>query len=77
VTGDQGGYEEHVELVPVTQVGTEGEASMVIGQLESEGIRAMANPPLGTPGARGWQQRVVLVRPQDADRAREILAGDG
>ena len=77
MSSGEGGFEEHVELVPVTQVGTEGEASMVIGQLESEGIRAIANPPLGTPGARGWQQRVVLVRPQDADRAREILASDG
>jgi hypothetical protein len=70
-------FEEHVELVAVTEVGSEGEAAMVIGRLESEGIRAMANPPLGTPGARGWQQRILLVRPEDADRAREILASDG
>jgi hypothetical protein len=69
-------FEEHVELTVVSEVGTEGEAAMVIGRLEAEGIRAIANPPLGTPGARGWMQRVVLVRAEDADRARQALAAD-
>lgn len=70
------GFEENVELTVVSEVGSEGEAAMAIGRLEAEGIRAMANPPLGTPGARGWMQRVVLVRAEDAGRAREILAAE-
>ncbi len=70
------GFEEHVELTVVSEVGTEGEAAMVIGRLESEGVRAVANPPIGTPGARGWMQRVVLVRTEDATRAREVLASE-
>ncbi len=69
-------FEENVELAVVSEVGSEGEAAMVIGRLEAEGIRAVANPPIGTPGARGWMQRVVLVRSEDLERAREALAAE-
>jgi hypothetical protein len=69
-------FEEHVELTVVREAGTEAAAAMVIGRLEAEGIRAVANPPLGTPGGRSWMQRVVLVRSADVDRAREVLVAE-
>jgi len=65
-----------MELVPVTTVGDEGLANIVKGVLDQAGIEAM----IGGGGAAGAYPTPVanpyhiLVREEDAERAREVLA---
>jgi hypothetical protein len=69
--------EEGTELVHIADAESELEASMVVGRLESAGIGSVVNPPLGTPGPTFEIKRAVLVRPEDAARAGELLADGG
>jgi hypothetical protein len=60
--------------VAVTVVPTQGEADVICGLLESEGIEAKAREMVadGTPGAfPGWHE--IMVRRADVDRARELI----
>ncbi len=65
-----------MELVTVMTVGDEGLANVVKGVLEQAGIEAM----VGGGGAAGAYPTPVanpyhlLVREEDAERAREVLA---
>ena len=65
-----------MELVTVMTVGDEGLANIVKGVLEQVGIEAM----IGGGGAAGAYPTPVanpyhlLVREEDAERAREVLA---
>ncbi len=65
-----------MELVPVMTVGDEGLANIVKGVLEQAGIEAM----IGGGGAAGAYPMPtanpyhVLVREEDAERARGVLA---
>ena len=65
-----------MELVPVTTVGDAGSANLVKGVLEQAGIEAM----IGSSGAEGAYPTPtvnpyhILVREEDADRARDVLA---
>jgi len=65
-----------MELVPVTTVGDEGLANIVKGVLDQAGIEAMisgggAAGAYPTPVANPYH---ILVREEDAERAREVLA---
>ena len=65
-----------MELVPVMTVGDEGLANIVKGVLEQAGIEAMiggggAAGAYPTPMANPYH---ILVREEDAERAREVLA---
>jgi hypothetical protein len=65
-----------MELVPVTTVGDAGLANLVRGVLEQAGIEAM----IGSSGAEGAYPTPtanpyhILVREEDVDRARDLLA---
>lgn len=65
-----------MELVPVTTVGDAGLANVVKGVLEQAGIEAM----IGSGGAEGAYPTPtanpyhILVREEDAERARDVLA---
>jgi hypothetical protein len=67
---------EDGELVEVAQAANEPEAAIIIGRLETAGIRAISNPGTGPEawGKDAWVRRSVLVRSQDAAPARELLA---
>lgn len=66
------------ELVTVGVAASEGEAVSLVGLLESAGIDAIyrvTNTGAGALG--GWAAgapQEILVRPEDAEAAREILA---
>ena len=68
------------ELVRVTVVDNEPEADLTVSMLGNEGIRAMWRPTTaaaaglgaGTSGMMGPLE--ILVRSEDAERARELLA---
>ena len=65
------------ELVAVDTVGTEFEADAVCGLLREAGIECLhrgTTMSAGVLGGVGQGAREVLVRPQDAERAREVLA---
>jgi hypothetical protein len=66
---------DDVELVEIAEAANETEASIIIGRLETAGIRAMSNPGMGSHGwgKDAWVHRSVLVRSEDAERARELL----
>jgi hypothetical protein len=65
-----------MELVPVSTVGDAGLANLIRGVLEQAGIEAM----IGSSGAEGAYPTPtvnpyhILVREEDADRARDVLA---
>jgi len=65
-----------MELVPVTTVGDAGLANVVKGVLEQAGIETM----IGSGGAEGAYPTPtanpyhILVREEDAERARDVLA---
>jgi hypothetical protein len=65
-----------MELVPVTTVGDAGLANLIKGVLEQAGIEAMiggtgTEDVYPTPTVNPFH---VLVREEDEDRAREVLA---
>ncbi|MCX6362933.1 MAG: DUF2007 domain-containing protein [Actinobacteria bacterium] len=65
-----------MELVPVTTVGDAGLANLVRGVLEQAGIEAViggtgTEDVYPTPMVNPYH---ILVREEDADRAREVLA---
>ena len=65
-----------MELVPVTTVGDAGSANLVKGVLEQAGIEAViggtgTEDVYPTPTVNPYH---VLVREEDADRARDVLA---
>jgi hypothetical protein len=65
------------ELVAVETVGTEFEADAVCGLLREAGIECMhrgTTMSAGVLGGLGQGAREVLVRAEDAERAREALA---
>jgi hypothetical protein len=65
------------DLVAVDTVGTEFEADAVCGLLREAGIECMhraTTMSAGVLGGVGQGAREVLVRPADAERAREVLA---
>jgi hypothetical protein len=65
------------DLIALETVGTEFEADIVCGALRDAGIRCMHQATAmgaGTvDGMPGGGPRVVLVRPEDAARARDVL----
>ena len=65
------------DLVALETVGTEFEADIVCGVLRDAGIRCMhqatARGAGQLDGMPGGGPRVVLVRPEDAARARDVL----
>jgi hypothetical protein len=68
------------DLVRVAIVQNEPEAELAIGLLKTEGIRAMWRPTNFAAGgvSGGWVTGEigpveVLVRPEDAERAKELL----
>ncbi|HVW45411.1 MAG TPA: DUF2007 domain-containing protein [Solirubrobacterales bacterium] len=66
------------ELVQVAYTDTREEAALVRGLLREEGIRSLArqatlNAPTIGMGLLTRTARRVYVRPEDADRARELL----
>ena len=69
-----------VDLVRVAVVGNEPEAELTVSFLGTEGIRAMwRGTSLGAMGGVAVAGAVagpieVLVRPEDAERASELLA---
>jgi hypothetical protein len=69
---------EDDELVAVAEAANEGEAAIIVGRLETAGIRAISNPGTGAQawGKDAWVRRTVLVRAEDAAAARELL-GEG
>ena len=71
------------ELVPVAVVGSDPEAEMALALLRTEGIEAATRS--ANLGASGWAGASItgvggpveiLVRAEDADRARELLETD-
>jgi hypothetical protein len=65
-----------MELVPVTTVGDAGLANIVKGALEQAGIEAViggsgTEDVYPTPTVNPYH---ILVREEDEDRAREVLA---
>ncbi len=66
--------EGHEELIKVFDTDKESEAMVVRGLLESEGVEAMIQnreaPQDILPGVGGV---VILVRPDEAEEAREII----
>ena len=67
------------ELVVVETVGTEFEADAVCGLLRDAGIECMhrgTTMSAGMLGGVGQGASEVLVRAEDAERAREALAAD-
>ena len=65
-----------MELVPVTTVGDAGLANVVKGVLEQAGIEAViggtgTEDVYPTPTANPYH---ILVREEDAERARDVLA---
>jgi Putative prokaryotic signal transducing protein len=68
------------ELVRLTIAGSEPEAEAIRGLLDTEGIPSMQRPTDFSAGALdGWAAggaREVLVRPEDLERARELVEGD-
>jgi Putative prokaryotic signal transducing protein len=65
------------ELVAVETVGTEFEADAICGLLREAGIECMhrgTTMSAGVLGGVGQGAREVLVRADDAERAREALA---
>ena len=65
-----------MELVPVTTVGDAGLANLVRGVLEQAGIEAMiggtgTEDVYPTPTVNPYR---ILVREEDADRARDVLS---
>jgi hypothetical protein len=69
------------EVVKLTEAGSEPEAVEICGYLESNGIKAMYDTG-GVTGPGGISQiggsfgggQEILVRAEDAERARELLA---
>jgi hypothetical protein len=67
------------ELVVVETVGTEFEADAVCGLLREAGIECMhsgATTTGGVLGGLGQGVREVVVRAEDAERAREALTDE-
>jgi hypothetical protein len=67
------------ELVVVETVGTEFEADAVCGLLREAGIECMhhgATTTGGVLGGVGQGVREIVVRAEDAERAREALADE-
>jgi hypothetical protein len=67
------------ELVVVETVGTEFEADAVCGLLREAGIECMqrgAATTGGVLGGVGQGVREIVVRAEDAERAREALADE-
>jgi hypothetical protein len=69
------------ELVGLTIVSGEPEAELLRGLLATEGIDSMQRPTNFAAGALdGWAAagaREILVRPEDLETARELIAGEG
>jgi hypothetical protein len=64
------------DIVKLTEVGTEIEASMICGALEANGIHAVydgGNSQALGGGAPFFGRQEILVRAEDLERAREIL----
>jgi Putative prokaryotic signal transducing protein len=71
------------DLVSVAEASSEMEAAMICGYLESNGIEASSDgggvfQPLGVTlragAGPGVRRQEILVRPEDAERARQLLA---
>jgi hypothetical protein len=69
------------EVVKIAEADNEPEAAVLVGYLESCGIEArydsggMIGPPLGfMAGQTGFGPQQILVRTEDAERARQALA---
>jgi len=65
------------ELVAVDTVGTEFEADAICGLLREAGIECAHRGTMmsaGVLGGVGQGAREVVVRAEDAERAREVLA---
>jgi hypothetical protein len=65
------------DLVVVETVSTEMEAGLICGILRNEGIECLDRPTNFSAGAQdGWAAggwREVVVRGEDAERARKVL----
>ena len=66
-----------MELVPLTVVNSEMEAEVLCGELRSAGIECGHRPATSAGmGTAFLGPHEVLVRPEDLDSARRLLAGD-
>jgi putative signal transducing protein len=66
------------ELVQVAVVPNQAQAELIRNQLELEGIRSMRRPTnfgAGTMDGFSGGQQEILVRAEDLDRARKLIAG--
>jgi hypothetical protein len=66
------------DLVRLTVAHSETEAQMLRGLLATEGIESLVRPTDAAAGALdGWAAagaREIMVRPDDLERARELVA---
>jgi Putative prokaryotic signal transducing protein len=69
-----------MDPVPLTVVGSEAEAEVIRGLLATEGIESMHRPTnFGAGATDGFTpagEREILVRPEQLEEARALLASD-